>query len=187
MSFVCSMLSISAGDLRYPWHEWYNERYEKGQPKDLELPLFSSSFDNQTINFKDVFAQLAANKNEEMYIVACYEKRDTIFLQIAGISPLRLYEIFENHIAGVYIEHGSRKVPFFIISTQFDPQARVMKMFIRENETVTICWDYKAHKREFTFYGFDSVTSFIYYYKDKQWHPKLLLYNSKDLLKKDTD
>ncbi len=191
MLLVCSM-STWARDLHYIWKKDYNKDFEhgyfeKGKPENLNLPLFSASFDNQTIaydnqsmNMADVFEKIVSDTREEMFVVACYEKNDTIRLQISGISPYNLYKFFENHIAGVYIVPGGKEIPFFLLSTPFDPMAQVMGMFKRDTETISIRWENEETPKDVILRGTDDfMTICIYYYNAKQWHPISILINGR--------
>lgn len=179
--FICSMLSISARDLQIEIpHSYYST--DTLAPENIDLPIYNINISHDSgLNIIGILELLANNQREKMYIVACYEKNDTIRLQIEGFH-LSLYSYIKDHIAGVHIVKGWREIPFFFLSTPFDPRAHAMGMFSRGSEMATIKW-LRKKLPESVLLAVDSyVTSFIYYYEDKQWHPKSLIYNGTNLL-----
>lgn len=179
--FICSMLSISARDLQIEIPQYYYST-DTLTPENIDLPLYNINISNNSgINIIHIFELLANNQREKMYVLACYEKNDTIHLQIEGIN-LSTYNYIKDHIVGVHIVKGWREIPFFFLSTPFDPQAHAMGLFSRGSEMASIKW-LREKLPESVLRAVDSYfTSFIYYYEDKQWHPKFLFYNGTNLL-----
>lgn len=180
MLLACSM-STWARDLQIEIPQYHS--VDTLTPENMDLPIYNTCLSNHGgFHINGVFELLALNPRHEMYAVFCFEKADTIFLRITGVGLNTFDRYIKGHVAGVHILEGWRKIPFFLLSTPFDPQAQAMGMFSRSDEMATIKW-VRTKVPDDVYMAIDGdFTSFTYYYEDKRWHAKSLFFNGTNVL-----
>lgn len=174
---VACCMNATEFTLSLPWfHDSMNEYSAIIQ---TELTQYEPSSELKASELYSDLKILDENPYESMYAIACFESNDSTILQMVGIRKRSLFKYFEPGLFGVMFMEGSQK-PFFLIATNEMRKKDAEQLFTPKNP-ITIVWDVAERKEDDYFYGYDTVTSFLYFYLNGQWHTLYRRLNSRKL------